>query len=470
MNVAASAPRANPERARLTPGLMGLLVLFVFSTAGTIHFQTPMLPEFGREFSAGATEVAWVAALSFGGFLAGNLFLAPLGDSFDKRRLILGKLACLILGVLAMAAAPSLPILSAAAFVTGVSASVSQHVIPLVAELAAPGERGRAVGTVLSGVFLGILLGRLGGGLVASYLGWRWMYVISAAMLIAIAPAIIARVPSMPAKTRLAYGALMRSLVRLIRERADLRRASAIQFLLGICYGGFWTTLAQMLCVIAWPRPSRCRLDRDSGSRGNSRRTARGPLDGSQGCRAGRNRSASSLIIVAFLVFGFASLTIAAVVIGAVLLDCGLRAAMVANQALVTGVDPNARSRSNTVFAVHVWGGNACGAFIASMAWTYWGWLGVCASGVLASVAALIVCLRGRRGARAVKRFPATVQSFEYFVARPRAFSAGYLAALIASFFSAAPSGSMVEPISKLDEVDQHVGDFLLDFLTHFGR
>jgi predicted MFS family arabinose efflux permease len=105
----------------------------------------------------------------------------------------------------------------------------------------------------------------------------------------------------------------------------------------------------------------------------------------------------ASLIIAAFLVFGFASLTIAAVVIGAVLLDCGLRAAMVANQALVTGVDPNARSRSNTVFAVHVWGGNACGAFIASMAWTHGGWLGVCASGVLASLSALIVCLRGRR-------------------------------------------------------------------------
>jgi predicted MFS family arabinose efflux permease len=375
---------------------MGLLVLFVFSTAGTIHFQTPMLPEFGREFSADATEVAWVAALSFGGFLAGNLFLAPLGDSFDKRRLILGKLACLILGVLAMATAPSLAILSAAAFVTGVSASVSQHVIPLVAELASPGERGRAVGTVLSGVFLGILLGRLGGGLVASYLGWRWMYVISAAMLIAIAPAIIARVPSMPAKTRLAYGALMRSLVRLIRDRADLRRASAIQFLLGICYGGFWTTLAQMLASLHGLGPAVAGLIGIPGAAGILVARPAGRWMDHQGVGPVVTVGVS-LVIAAFLVFGFAVQTIVAVVIGAVLLDCGLRAAMVANQALVTGVDPNTRSRSNTVFAVHVWGGNACGAFIASMAWTYWGWLGVCASGVLASVAALAVCLRGRR-------------------------------------------------------------------------
>lgn len=380
----------------LTRGLMTLLVVFVFSTAGTVHFQTPMLPEFGREFHADATAVGWVAALTFGGFLAGNLFLAPLGDTFDKRRLILGKLACLILGVLAMAAAPSLEILCAAALVTGVSASVSQHSIALVAELASPGERGRAVGTVLSGVFLGILFGRVGGGLVASYLGWRWMYLISAAMLVAIAPAILLRLPSRPPKTRLAYGALLQSLVRLVRERADLRRASAIQFLLGICYGGFWTTLAQMLASLHGLGPASAGLMGIPGAAGILVARTAGRWTDVKGV-APVVTAGVSLIIAAFVVFGFAGLSILAVIGGAILLDCGLRAAMVANQALATGLDPNARSRSNTVFAVHVWGGNATGAFIASLAWAHAGWLGVCGSGLLASLAALVVCLRERR-------------------------------------------------------------------------
>ena len=65
--------------------------------------------------------------------------------------------------------------------------------------------------------------------------------------------------------------------------------------------------------------------------------------------------------------------------------------AMVANQAMVTTADPETRSRSNTIFAIHVWGGNATGAFIASIAWAYAGWLGVCASGVAASLVALAV-------------------------------------------------------------------------------
>jgi predicted MFS family arabinose efflux permease len=373
---------------------MALLATLVFATAGTIHFQTPMLPEFGREFGADATAVGWVATLSFGGFLAGNVFLAPLGDRFDKRRLVLAMLAGLTLAVLAMAAAPTLPLLAAAAFATGICASVSQHVVPLVAELASPGERGRAVGTVLSGLFLGILFGRVGGGLIASHLGWRWTYVVSAAMLVAVAPAVIARVPSVPAKTRLAYGALLGSLVRLLRERTDLRRASTVQFLLGICYGGFWATLAQMLATLHGLGPASAGLIGIPGAAGIlvARPAGRwmdrkgvGPVVTTGIC----------LVAAAYVTFGFAVVTIAAVALGAVLLDCGLRAAMVANQAFVTGADPDTRSRSNTVFVVHVWGGNATGAFVASVAWAHAGWLGVCAGGLVASVGALAVYLRG---------------------------------------------------------------------------
>jgi predicted MFS family arabinose efflux permease len=104
-----------------------------------------------------------------------------------------------------------------------------------------------------------------------------------------------------------------------------------------------------------------------------------------------------ALVMAAYLVFGFGVATIAGIVAGAVLLDTGLRAAMVANQAFVTGVDAETRSRSNTIFSVHNWGGYATGAFLASIAWSRFGWLGVCAVGVVASAAALALYLVGRR-------------------------------------------------------------------------
>jgi MFS family permease len=95
------------------------------------------------------------------------------------------------------------------------------------------------------------------------------------------------------------------------------------------------------------------------------------------------------LVLAAYLTFGFGAATVAAIVAGAILQDCGLRSAMVANQAMVTTADPETRSRSNTIFAIHVWGGNATGAFIATTAWTFAGWRGVCASGVAAALVAL---------------------------------------------------------------------------------
>ena len=391
----ATASESGPRSSR---GLMVLLTVFMFATAGTIHFQTPMLPELAREFGATAAEVGWVPTLTFAGFLSGTLFLSPLGDSFDKRRLILAKLACLIFAMIAMGAAPTLPLLVAAGLVAGVGASLSQDVVPLVAELAPPGERGRAVGTVLSGLFLGILLGRVGGGLVGSTFGWRWTYVMSAAMLVAVAPVMFARLPRAPPKAHLAYGALLGSLVRLLRSSAGLRRACAVQFLLGICYGGFWSTLAQMMVTLHGLGPASAGLIGLPGAAGVLVARPAGRLADRRGVH-GVVTAGICLVLAAYLTFGLAVLSVAAVVVGAILQDCGLRAAMVANQTLVTGSDPETRSRSNTVFALHVWGGNATGAFIASTAWTYAGWLGVCAGGVVAALVALIAYRwpRGRR-------------------------------------------------------------------------
>jgi predicted MFS family arabinose efflux permease len=375
---------------------MVLLTVFMFATAGTIHFQTPMLPELAREFGATAAEVGWVPTLSFAGFLSGTLFLSPLGDALDKRRLILAKLACLTGAMVAMGAAPSLWLLVAAGFVAGVGASLSQDVIPLVSELAAPGERGRAVGTVMSGLFLGILFGRIGDGFVTEHLGWRWMYAISTAMLVAVAAAMLARCPSAPPKTRLAYGALMRSLAQLLRDRPDLRRASAVQYLLGTCYGGFWATLALMIAAVHGLGPAAAGLIGIPGAAGILIARPAGRWMDRKGVRPVVT-TGIALVMAAYLVFGFGVLTVAAIVAGAVLLDSGLRAAMVANQAFVTGVDAQTRSRSNTIFSVHNWGGYATGAFLASIAWSRFGWLGVCAVGVVASAAALALYLVGRR-------------------------------------------------------------------------
>ena len=392
-----SAPVARAAAPALSRSLMALLAISVFTTASAMHFQTPMLERIAAEFGATPAAVGWIPTLSFAGFLAGTVFLVPLGDRYDKRSLILAKLALLMLAVLAMALAPTLSVLWVASFTIGISTSLSQHVVPLVAELAAPDARGRAVGTVLSGLFLGILFARVVGGVVAATLGWRWMYAISLAMLAVIGVALVARLPHAPARTTHGYAELMRSLVHLIARSGALRRASATQFLLGIGYGGFWATIAPMMHVVHGLGPSATGLMGIPGASGILvARSAGRVMD-----RHGSRRVVATGIglgVAAFVVFGFGVVWVAALVLGAILLDCGLRIAMVANQTLVTSVDPSARSRLNTVFAAHVWGGNAVGAFVASTMFTHFGWPAVCAVSFAAALLALILHWRGPRG------------------------------------------------------------------------
>jgi predicted MFS family arabinose efflux permease len=389
-----------PRAAAAQPGLLPLLAITVFASASTVHFQTPMLGRFVTEFAATPAAVGWIPTLAFTGFLVGIVLLVPLGDRVDKRRLILGHLVGLIAAVIGMALAPSLPWLWAASFAIGVCASLSQYVVPLAVDLASPAARGAAVGTVMSGLFVGILFGRIAGGVVTATLGWRWMYVISAGMLLALTAALALRLPAAPARTTHRYGALIASLVALYRAHPLLRRASAVQFLLALGYGGFWATLAALLAMRYGYGPTVAGLIGIPGAAGllvaqPDRRVL--PLCGANPVVA----IGVAVFALAFVVLSFGLITLAAIVVGAALLDCGLRAAMVANQTLVTSVDPQARSRLNTLFQAHMWGGNAVGAVLASTVLTHAEWLAVCAIALAAAVAAFLVQRRAPASAAA---------------------------------------------------------------------
>jgi predicted MFS family arabinose efflux permease len=375
-----SRPTAHPAKPALTPSLMALLTLTIFACSGTIHYQTPMLTSIAAEFGADAAATGWVATLSFGGFLAGTIFLVPLGDRFDKRMLFLAQFAMTIVALLAMAAAPNLPMLAAAAFVVGIGcSSASQNIIPMVAEMAPPSERGRTV---------------------ASSLGWRWMYVIAAGMLLSLVPVLVRRIPSCPPTTQLGYFALLRSVGAMLGEHAAMRRVAVIQALLGMTYGAFWATIAAMLLQYHGLGPAQAGLMGIPGAAGVLIARPAGRWMDKRGVTPVVT-TGICLIIAAYATLAFAATWVAAAVAGAILLDCGLRASIVANQTLVNTIAPEARSRSNTIFSGAVWGGNALGAFIASAMLAHSGWLAVCGVIICAPVLALLAQWRSARGGKA---------------------------------------------------------------------
>ena len=370
--------------------LITLLICAAFVIAGGIHYQTPMLARIAAEFQASPAEVGWIPTLSFGGMMVGVALFVPLGDRINKRWLIIGMIAMLAMAQAVMVVAPSITVLAAASLVTGICSSVGLVFISIVAEIAPEKHRGRAVGTQLMAMFIGILFARVAGGVIATHFGWRWSYVVSTGMVAMLLLALLAWLPGTRATSQLPYRELLWSIFVIMRQHGNVQRAASIQFLLGICYGGFWAVMAPMMATLHHVGPTEAGLIGIPGAAGILVARPAGRWMDRSGA-APVVTTGISVMIAAWLAFGFAAWSIVFVVIGAILLDCGLRAAMVANQTLVNSAVPDSRARANTIFGMHVWCGNAVGALLTSTAFALYGWLAVCAIALTASVLALLI-------------------------------------------------------------------------------
>ena len=381
-----------PASAAEHRGLIALMIVSAFIIAGGIHYQTPMLAAIAAEFQADAATTGWIPTLSFGGMMVGILFFVPLGDRIDKRRLVLAKIVVLALAQALMAAAPSIEVLAAGSLVTGICSSLGLSFIAITAEIAHPNHRGRALGTQMMAMFSGILFARIAGGLIATHIGWRYSYVLSTGMLLVIIPVLWARLPSTLPTSDASYSGLLWSMWRLWRAHGAIRRATAIQFMFGICYGGFWAVAAPMLATLHGVGPTGAGLIGIPGAAGIFVARPAGRWTDRAGVMPVVLTGVSAML-AAWIFMGLGVWSVAAVVIGAMLLDCGLRAAMVANQTLVNSAVPDSRARGNTLFGLHVWSGNAVGAFLTSWAFAHFGWLAVCGVAMTAMVIALLIHL-----------------------------------------------------------------------------
>ena len=182
------------------------------------YYAQPLLADMGRHFGASDRRMGSVAMLSQVGYAAGLLLFVPLGDRLERRSFILVMLGAVTVALLALAAAPSFAWLAAASFAVGLTTIAPQLLVPFAAHLAGPAERGRVVGTVMSGLLIGILAARTVGGLVGEHFGWRAMYAIAAAVMVALALALRGLLPRSEPE---ASGAVLRGLAAVDRRAAS---------------------------------------------------------------------------------------------------------------------------------------------------------------------------------------------------------------------------------------------------------
>ena len=405
--LAAASATASPARpAAVSPGagrpVSSALRLLLAAGAGlsvaSIYYSQPMLGVMGTAIGASDTAVGLVPTLTQLGYALGILLLTPLGDRFDRRSIILIKATLLSVALLLGGLTPDINLLLVVSFAVGLTATLAQDIVPAAAALAPERERGKVVGTVMTGLLLGILLSRVLSGVVAEHFGWRAMYMLAAASVALLGVAVWRGLPRFHPTSTLSYGALLGSLADLWRRHGALRRAALAQGLLSVGFSAFWSTLAVLLHGAPFHLGSAAAgafgLAGAAGALG-------APVAGRVADRFGPEvvtRLGAGLTAVSFATM-LASPWLAPdtrlwlIAASAIGFDLGVQITLVAHQTLVFGIDPAARSRLNAVLFVCVFIGMSIGAASGSLVLARWGWVAVTLLATASALAALLVRL-----------------------------------------------------------------------------
>jgi predicted MFS family arabinose efflux permease len=315
----------------------------------------------------------------------------PLGDRFDRRKLVLGQIALAFFFGIAAAVSPSIWTLIAASFGLGIVSCVPQQLVPFAAVMSHPHQRGRSVGTVVSGIMVGILLGRTVAGVVGATYGWRAVYGLEAAFMVPVFIAAATLLPRGVPSTNLSYGRLLASLWPLARDHRPIRESMMVQALLWACFNAFWVNLAALLATGPWHLGS-------AWAGGFGIIGAAGAFAASLGGHISDRRGARHVVglsigtvTLAYLLLSGANSSLALLVIGVIVLDIGVQAGLVSNQTRAFAVDPKAQGRINSLYMTATFFGGAVGTVVSGWLMSRFGWTGIVAFGIaLGLVAAAI--------------------------------------------------------------------------------
>ena len=377
---------------------------------GSIYYNQPLLLVMGRSLGQGPRAMGFVAVATQVGYAAGMLSFVPLGDVAERRGLMMRLYALVAVALVLVATARSFPWMIVASVLTGLLASVTHVALPLAPELAPEEKRGQAIGTVMTGLLLGILLARSFAGWVSNLGGWRTVFWIAALVNLAFVPLMAKVMPRLEPKQRLTYPEALRSLQILFRTLPVLRESGVIGGLTFAAFSCFWTTLAFLLHAHYGLGPGVAGTFGVVGAAGALVAPFAGRLSDRRGTRYVIS-FAGALITTSFAWLWFTerlhttfALHLAGLVVGVVALDAGTQMMQVANQTRIFGLNPGARSRLNTLYMTMYFIGGALGSALASLAWERFAWAGVCALAVgLMLVAGLVHAVGASRHVADVK-------------------------------------------------------------------
>ncbi|MBZ9975076.1 MFS transporter [Mesorhizobium sp. BR-1-1-10] len=378
-----------------SPGLSGMTAL-VFAIAcglsvANVYFAHPLLDAMAHDFAIARASIGIVVTVTQVGYALGLFFIVPLGDLFDRRKLIAGQAILSAVALIAVGLAPNAAMLLASLAAVGLLAVVVQMLVAYAADLAAPSQRGRAVGTVTSGVITGILLARFVAGVVADLAGWRWVYLVSAGLTLVMAVVLHTILPRHEAeRPRTSYVRLLCSMVLLFVREPLLRVRAVLALLIFASFNVLWAPLVLPLSTppfsLSHTAIGLFGLAGVAGALGA--RWTGGLVDRGHGQMV----TGLSLLMMAaaWLPIAFMGTSLWLLVAGVVMLDLAIQAVHVANQSLIFARRPDARSRLVGGYMIFYSVGSALGSIASTMVYAAAGWSGVSFLGASIGLIALL--------------------------------------------------------------------------------
>ena len=376
-----------------TGGISRTVILLMSVISGlvvaNIYYNQPLLGLIAGELKVPESAVSKISVLTQLGYAAGLLLIVPLGDKLFRKKLILADLFLVFAALLWMTFGTELWMLYIASLLIGVTSVIPQLFIPIAAELSSDQEKSSNIGTVMSGLLLGILLSRFIGGIVGELWGWRAMFGIAAGLMVAVWVAIYRMLPELQPNFKGTYGKLMKSVFHLARTQPVLRLAS---FRGAMAFGSMCALFTTLVFHMENP-------PFNAGSSVVGSFGLAGAVGALAAAKVGKlqryfdlNRIIfySLLVVLGSWLFSyFAGETYWGLIVGVILVDLGVQSSHIMNQTNFFMIKSSAVNRLNTVYMVSYFIGGSLGTWAASAAWQHAQWSGVCFVGAVMALSAL---------------------------------------------------------------------------------
>lgn len=373
-----------------------LLLLMALATGLAVasnYYVQPLLHSLMQQFGLSSATAAWLVTTAQFGYALGLLLLVPLGDLFDRRRLIVGMNLLTVGGLLLIGFAPSGLWLFIGATVTGLCSIGAQILVPFAASLAPEAQRGRVIGVLMSGLLLGILLARTVAGALAGLGDWRLVYWCAAAAMLLITLVLARRLPTEQRKPAVRYADLLQSVWQLFQQEPLLRLRAFFGAMAFACFSVLWTALAFLLSSPPYGYgEALIGLFGLLGVAGVLAANWAGRLNDS-----GRSNRAThiflAVLLCSWLPLGWAEHSLAALIIGILLLDLAVQGVHISNQGLLYAIRPESRSRMTSAYMTSYFAGGAIGSLGCGWVYQHSGWSGVVGLGAGFALLAVLVWL-----------------------------------------------------------------------------